>query len=155
MWRRAVSLPNSFEVRFVAGHVLLLFPACTAILVFAISRATAWWPLLLVKWVLLLVFSGWMSRRLVPRYRAQVERFASEDADFARRIYRWKWTEHGLPIVVAVLLLACIRSVASSDARWFLLVGALGVLFLAGLVLQWVVFGSWLDRELARVGRRS
>jgi hypothetical protein len=148
---RPVSLSASFEARYVAGRIIWLLPVLSAILLLAWRIGSLWLPLFFAKYGLILLFVGWSSKSRANEERASIERYASDDIDFARFIYNKDLKIEFLFLFASGLLTASILSFSGRDARVFLLVAWVIGLIGVGSILKWLVYDRWIVRELRRV----
>lgn len=146
--QRPKPLPPSFEARYVVGDVLRFLPAIWAIVALGwFIGSRNFYPLLVGMHLFMLGFVVFLSVRKANSMRREVETLAMQGYPFIPENAR----SHFVPLFGAILILAIIRSITKHDARWAIIVGALGALLGIGLFLRWFIFERWLQHELRKI----
>jgi hypothetical protein len=142
------SLPDQFELRFIAGRVLRFLPVLVAAGGLGWAMNSRWAPLLLAKYFLILGLIGWISYRKAVHERIRIEGFLREDPAFSTADAVDNATSHAVPLLIAAVAGGGLWALIRGDIRWMYLAGGLGLLIGVGLLFGWLVYERWVTAQL-------
>lgn len=140
---KRISLPDSFEARFVLGRALFLVPVLTVLLLVFFRMESPWRILFAIKYVVAIALATGMAIKRAHQERIYVEKY--------HEIYLkqgfWDQTDT-LPISVACVLIGVLAGLFGRDWRWIPIGLILGGLIWIGLVLRWITYNRWLNKMI-------